>query len=128
MAARKVVLVTGGNNGIGYEAVKAFLQSRNPYHVLLGSRSVDKGKIAVESLHKEVPESKNTVEVLQVDLESDESIEKAFQQVNKSPGQLDALVNNAGMCIYICFEIAQKLTSLRSQFRPRTHGRKNVNS
>ena len=97
MASRKVVLVTGGNNGIGYEAVKAFLQSQKPYHVLLGSRSVEKGKHAVESLHKEVPESRNTVEVLQVDLESDDSITKAFEQVKKSPGQLDALVNNAGM-------------------------------
>lgn len=97
MASRKVVLVTGGNNGIGYEAVKAFLQSQKPYHILLGSRSVDKGKLALDALNKEVPESKNTVEVLQVDLESDESIEKAFEQVKKSPGQLDALVNNAGM-------------------------------
>ncbi|TVY44733.1 Short-chain dehydrogenase/reductase [Lachnellula subtilissima] len=96
MATRKVVLVTGGNNGIGYEAVKAFYQSQKPYHILLGSRSVEKGKLALDSLTKEVSESQNTVEVLQVDLESDESIEKAFEQVKKSPGYLDALVNNAG--------------------------------
>lgn len=96
MASRKVILVTGGNSGIGYEAVKAFLQSQKPYHILLGSRSAEKGKFAVESLNKEVPESKNTVEVLEVDLESDDSIEKAFEQVKKSPGSLDALVNNAG--------------------------------
>ncbi|TVY87495.1 Short-chain dehydrogenase/reductase, partial [Lachnellula willkommii] len=96
MASRKVVLVTGGNNGIGYEAVKAFLQSQKPYHILLGSRSVEKGQLALAALRQEVPGSKNTVEVLQVDLESDDSIEQAFEQVKKSPGQLDALVNNAG--------------------------------
>ncbi|TVY13523.1 Short-chain dehydrogenase/reductase tropE [Lachnellula arida] len=96
MAYRKVVLVTGGNNGIGYEAVKAFLQSQKPYHILLGSRSVEKGQLALDALRQEVPGSKNTVEVLQVDLESDDSIEQAFEQVKKSPGQLDALVNNAG--------------------------------
>ena len=96
MASRKIVLVTGGNNGIGYETVKSFLQSDKPYHILLGSRTQQKGKLAIESLHKECPDSNNTVEALQVDLTSDESIEKAFEQVQASQGHVDALVNNAG--------------------------------
>lgn len=97
MAARKIVLVTGGNNGIGYEAVKALLQSAKPYHILMGSRSLDKAKAAIDTLHKECPESTNTVEALQLDLTSDSSIDKAFEQVTASPGYVDALVNNAGM-------------------------------
>jgi NAD(P)-dependent dehydrogenase (short-subunit alcohol dehydrogenase family) len=97
MASPKVVLVTGGNNGIGYETVKAFLQSDMAYYVLLGSRSLEKAKLAIETLHKECPESTNTVEAVQVDLTSDESIEKAFEQVKASPGYIDALINNAGM-------------------------------
>jgi len=97
MASPKVVLVTGGNNGIGYEAVKALLQSDKAYHVLLGSRSLEKAKLAIETLHKECPESTNTVEAVQVDLTSDESIEKAFEQVKASPGHIDVLINNAGM-------------------------------
>ena len=96
MASPKVVLVTGGNNGIGYETVKALLQSDKPYHILLGSRSLEKAKLAIETLHKECPESTNTVEVVQVDLTSDESIEKAFEQVKASPGHIDVLINNAG--------------------------------
>jgi NAD(P)-dependent dehydrogenase (short-subunit alcohol dehydrogenase family) len=97
MISPKVVLVTGGNNGIGYETVKAFLQSDKAYHVLLGSRSLEKARLAIEALHKECPESTNTVEAVQVDLTSDESIEKAFEQVKASPGHIDALINNAGM-------------------------------
>lgn len=97
MASPKVVLVTGGNNGIGYETVKALLRSDNPYHILLGSRSSEKAKLAVETLHKECPESTNTAEIVQVDLTSDESIEKAFEQVKASPGHIDVLINNAGM-------------------------------
>ena len=96
MASPKVVLVTGGNNGIGYETVKALLQSDKPYHILLGSRSLEKAKLAIETLHKECPESTNTVEVVQVDLTSDESIEKAFEQVKASSGRIDVLINNAG--------------------------------
>lgn len=100
MASPKVIFVTGGNNGIGYETVKALLQSDKPYHVLLGSRSLEKAKLAIETLHKECPESTNTVEPVQLDLTSDESIEKAFEQVKAKPGHIDALINNAGM--YIC--------------------------
>lgn len=97
MASRKVVLVTGANSGIGYETAKAFLQSTKPYHILLGSRSLEKATSAIQTLREECPESANTVEALPVDLTSDESIEKAFQQVKASPGYIDALINNAGM-------------------------------
>lgn len=96
MATPKIVIVTGGNNGIGYEAVKALLQSSKPYHVFLGSRSLEKGKVAMENLKKECPSVTNTVEVLEVDLNSDESIEKAFESVKASKGYIDCLVNNAG--------------------------------
>ena len=95
--ASKVVLITGGNNGIGYETVKALLQSEKAYHVLLGSRSLEKARLAIETLHKECPESTSTVEVVQVDVTSDESITKAFEQVKASPGHIDVLINNAGL-------------------------------
>ena len=97
MASSKVVFITGGNNGIGYETVKALLQSDKAYHVLLGSRSLEKAQLAIETLHKECPESSSTVEAIQVDVTSDESIEKAFEQVKASPGHIDILINNAGM-------------------------------
>jgi NAD(P)-dependent dehydrogenase (short-subunit alcohol dehydrogenase family) len=97
MASRKIVLVTGGNNGIGYEIVKALLESEKTYHILMGSRSAEKAKTAIKNLKKEVPKTANTVEILQVDLTSDESIEKAFEQVKSSHGYINVLINNAGM-------------------------------
>ena len=100
MSSRKIILVTGGNNGIGYETVKALLESQKPYHVLMGSRSVEKAKTAIEKLKAEVPETSNTVEILQVDLTSDESIEKAFEEVKRKHGYLDVLINNAGTSQY----------------------------
>jgi NAD(P)-dependent dehydrogenase (short-subunit alcohol dehydrogenase family) len=96
MSLPRVVLVTGANSGIGYETVKAFLESARSYHILLGSRNLDKGKEAVAILQKEVPSTNNTVEAIQVDLTSDDSIEKAYGKVKASPGRLDYLVNNAG--------------------------------
>ena len=115
MASRKVVLVTGANSGIGYEAVKALLESdKAKYHVFLGSRSLEKGNSAIEKLHSEVPKTSNTAEVIQVDVTSDESIQKAFEQVKASPGHLDTLVNNAGATFDVQY-VAGKV-SLRDCF------------
>ncbi|KAJ3575718.1 hypothetical protein NPX13_g3945 [Xylaria arbuscula] len=95
MSEKKVVLITGATNGIGYETAKAFLQSPNNYHIYLGSRSLQKGNTALETLQSECPSERNTVELLQIDLYSDESISKAFERVNIGQGRLDVLINNA---------------------------------
>ncbi|ETS80931.1 hypothetical protein PFICI_08460 [Pestalotiopsis fici W106-1] len=96
MTDQRIVLITGGNTGIGYEAVKAFLQSDRPYHILMGSRSIDKARAAIEKVKSEVPGTTNTVDVVQLDIASDQSIQKAFDYVKASFNRVDALVNNAG--------------------------------
>lgn len=95
--SKTLVLVTGANKGIGYEAVKALLQSERPYHVFLGSRSAERGQQAVETLRNECSGTgQNTVEHIELDIASDASIENAFQTVKTSAGRLDVLINNAG--------------------------------
>lgn len=93
----QIVLITGANTGIGWEAVKAFLQSDQKYIVLMGSRSLDKAADAIRKVQQDVPGSKSTVEAIQVDVSSDESITAAFETVKQNYARLDALVNNAGM-------------------------------
>ncbi|KAK8071482.1 hypothetical protein PG997_011685 [Apiospora hydei] len=78
--APKIVVITGANFGIGFEAVKCFLESPNSYHVYLGSRSAQKGNDAIEQLKAQCPNTKNTVELLQVDLGSDASIERPLSR------------------------------------------------
>lgn len=78
----------------------------------MGSRSLPKAASAIETLKNEVPESTNTVEPVQVDLTSDDSIEKAFEQIKASPGRLDVLVNNAGAA----FNESPDKVSLREAF------------
>lgn len=96
MASRKIILITGGNGGLGYEAVKAFFESKTAYHVFMGSRSVEKGREAIDKLRRECPNATNALDLVQVDLASDESINQAFAQVQSKVGYIDALVNNAG--------------------------------
>ncbi|RFU74269.1 hypothetical protein TARUN_7994 [Trichoderma arundinaceum] len=92
--AASVVLVTGANRGIGYEIVKALVESELPYHVFLGARDVEKGKTAAASLK---PRSGSSITVLELEVSSAESIAKAAATVKAETGRLDILVNNAGI-------------------------------
>ncbi|KAI0599548.1 hypothetical protein F4775DRAFT_115430 [Biscogniauxia sp. FL1348] len=97
MASDKtVILVTGGNTGLGLEAVKALYKTETPYEIIIGCRTVSKGEAAVESLKKEIAQSPSTLSVIQVDLESDSSLEKAVESISSKYGRLDVLVNNGG--------------------------------
>ncbi|KAL6701853.1 hypothetical protein J3F84DRAFT_399458 [Trichoderma pleuroticola] len=102
-----VVLVTGANRGIGYEIVKALVESPIPYHVFLGSRDIAKGKAAAAKIH---PRSGSSISVLPLDVSSSESIANAAATVKAEAGRLDILVNNAG----IVDESPDSLTRLRN--------------
>ncbi|KAJ0115072.1 Short-chain dehydrogenase/reductase tropE [Diaporthe amygdali] len=99
MPSKTVVLITGANSGIGYEAAKALLQSKKSYHVLLGARSREKGEAATDQLQKEIFVSPSSIEFVQVDILSNESIREAFQTVEAKYGVLDVLINNAGVAL-----------------------------
>lgn len=98
MASPKIVLVTGANSGLGYETVKAFYDSPNAYHMILTSRSLQNGIAAMEKIKAEAPTSSNTIQVVGLDLTSDDSITKAFETVKSTNSKIDALINNAGRC------------------------------
>lgn len=96
MTGKDIVLITGANQGIGFEAVKALIASSVSYHVLLCGRSLERAKEAVASLQSAHPDSDSTLEALQVDITDDDSISNLFNQVQSSYGKIDVLINNAG--------------------------------
>ncbi|KAL1301908.1 hypothetical protein AAFC00_006086 [Neodothiora populina] len=93
-AAKNIVLVTGANGGIGLELVSQLLSDASKL-VLLGCRSVSKGEVAIKDL--ESKRQPGTVELLEVDVSSEDSIEDAAKAVETKYGRLDALVNNAAV-------------------------------
>jgi NAD(P)-dependent dehydrogenase (short-subunit alcohol dehydrogenase family) len=96
MAEKHIVLITGANTGLGLEVVKALYKSDVPYEIILGSRSLDKANEAISSVKQESQNSKSDLSSVQVDVSSDDSIRKAFEQVKAQYGRLDTLLNNAG--------------------------------
>ncbi|KAJ4291820.1 hypothetical protein N0V90_009715 [Kalmusia sp. IMI 367209] len=96
MAEKSIVLVTGGNTGVGYESVKALYTSPNAHLILMGSRSLNKAHAAIKALQSEVSDSKSEIAPIQIDIEDDTSIEKLNKDIETRYGKLDVLVNNAG--------------------------------
>lgn len=87
----KVIIVTGGNSGLGYEAVKALAQKGA--EVIMASRSVEKG----ETAKKAMGNVKGKIAVMPLDLQDFASIEKFAQDFKAKYNRLDVLLNNAGI-------------------------------
>ncbi|USP78028.1 uncharacterized protein yc1106_05302 [Curvularia clavata] len=90
----KVVLVTGGNNGLGKETVTQ-LAKHTPARIYLGARNEEKAKAAIADIKKESPNA--NIIFLKIDLASFSSIAKAVRVFLSENDRLDILVNNAGI-------------------------------
>ena len=91
MNVKKVALVTGGNRGIGLGIVEGLI--REGFHVILASRSLEAGRLAVEYLE----ELSENIDLMQLDVTDSENIRKAAKYVGKNYACLDVLINNAGI-------------------------------
>lgn len=85
----KVVLVTGGGSGIGFETAKMFLQTGA--RVVICGRNVEKLKSAIEKLndHKKC-------HYIPCDIRKSEQIITMADEIKSRYGKLDILINNAG--------------------------------
>lgn len=97
----KKVLVTGGNKGIGFAIVNAILSEHNDTMVFLGSRDLERGQSAREELIATHPNWAARLQVLELDVSSDASVDKAAARLRaqspNEPAPLYGLVNNAGI-------------------------------
>ena len=89
----KTIVVTGGNSGIGYEAVKAFAEKNG--NIILASRSVEKGLKAKEDILKENPDA--SIDVYELDLADLHSVHNFSERFYSRNKKLDVLLNNAGI-------------------------------
>ncbi|KIX03189.1 uncharacterized protein Z518_06741 [Rhinocladiella mackenziei CBS 650.93] len=96
----QTVLVTGSNTGVGLESARHVLRM-GAAKIILGVRTLVKGKAAKEDLTASTGTRPESIEVWQVDLESFESV-KSFatrmkRYIEDEDGQLDTAILNAGM-------------------------------
>ncbi|KAJ4357405.1 uncharacterized protein N0V89_001980 [Didymosphaeria variabile] len=92
--AGRVILVTGGNSGLGKESILQ-LAKHNPRQIIMAARSQARAEAAIEEIKSAVPDSK--IAFLHLDLSSFASIKKAAASVLEQYDRLDVLLNNAGL-------------------------------
>lgn len=51
---KQIVLITGGNAGLGLEAVRALAKTSTPYEIIVGCRTSSKGEDAIKQLQSEI--------------------------------------------------------------------------
>jgi len=89
---RRLCLVTGANTGIGFEVARGL--ARGGFRVALACRDRARGEAARNAIASETRNS--NVELLVVDLASQQSIRSAAQEFSRKHDALDVLINNAG--------------------------------
>jgi len=86
----KTALITGCSKGIGYETALAFALAG--YQVFATMRNP-----AASTLPQKVQEGNLPIVIRAMDVDSDTSVSKVLGDILKENGQLDVLVNNAGI-------------------------------
>jgi NAD(P)-dependent dehydrogenase (short-subunit alcohol dehydrogenase family) len=84
----RIVLVSGGNRGIGLEVCRQLAE--RGYTVVMGSRDEEKGRVATEGLEWNVIPQ-------QLDVADAGSVDRMAAFIEEEFGRLDTLVNNAGI-------------------------------
>ena len=106
---QKVALVTGSSSGIGLEASLAL--AKDGYHTFASMRDLSKaGELENAAKKDNLP-----IEVIELDVDKEESIVSAVKKVMDSAGRLDVLINNAGYGQFGCTEDVS-VEDFRKQF------------
>lgn len=91
----KVIVVTGGNSGLGKQSILQLAKHGHPKEIWLASRSAERAQEAVDEIKKEVPDA--PIKTLSLDLTSFDSIRDAAKRVTQETDRLDILMLNAGI-------------------------------
>ena len=111
----KIALVTGCSSGIGFET--ALELSRADYFTYATMRNTSKaGKI------QEIAKKENLkLQVIELDVDKEESIKSAVKKIQEQKGRIDILVNNAGYGLFGCLEDVS-MDELKAQFETNFFG------
>lgn len=89
----RVAVVTGGNGGLGLATVRALAAAGAT--VVMAARNLDKAEQARSEVLEDQPTAR--IEIVELDLASLASVERAATEIHDQHPRIDILVNNAGV-------------------------------
>jgi NAD(P)-dependent dehydrogenase (short-subunit alcohol dehydrogenase family) len=92
----RVIIITGANNGLGYETMVQLAQ-HSPQRIYLCARNRAKFDDALTRLTALVPDATSFVRYLELDLSSLAAVKAATEAFLRQESRLDILFNNAGI-------------------------------
>ena len=111
----KVAVVTGSSSGIGYET--SLLLARNQITTYATMRNMSKSNRLREIASNE----KIPLNVTQLDVNDDSSVDNAIDNIVREKGRIDVLVNNAGYDLFGSLE-ESSLEEIKQQFETNIFG------
>jgi short-subunit dehydrogenase len=115
----QVALITGCSSGIGYET--ALMLARNGFHTFATMRNTKK----LDSLEEIIKKERLDLNIRELDVNDDRSIENTINCVKKEANRIDVLINNAGYGLVGFFEDLT-LDEIRNQFETNFFGVLNI--
>ena len=94
---KRVILVTGANKGIGFEAVRLLSEQLPASTILLGTRTTANGEAALTKLRQGKSSAYSNIHPIAIDVTDKATITAAADEVRSRFGHLDVLLNNAGV-------------------------------
>ena len=94
--SQKTVIVTGANNGVGFETAAGMAEAG--WQVVMACRSQTKAEEARARIAKRLPAA--VLDVMLVDLSDFASVRAFAGNFRERYSQLDVLINNAGLLLY----------------------------
>lgn len=87
---QRIILITGGNGGLGAAMARAFLTESSANRIILGVRSARDRALALREEHPD------RCEIVDLEVSDREAWRAAVAGIQENHGRLDVLVNNAG--------------------------------
>ena len=112
---QKVAIVTGSSTGIGYET--SLILARNGFLTYATMRNINKS----EDMKLTVAKENLPIQIKQLDVTEDLSVENAIQEISSETGRIDVLVNNAGYGLNGAFEDLA-MDEVKAQYETNVYG------
>ena len=120
MKEKQKIVVTGSSNGIGFLTVLTL--ARQGHHVFATMRNTEDKNAGKRDELLKIGEDENLlIDVIDLDVTDDNSVDQAVREIIKKAGYLDVIINNAGV-MYVGVTEAYSLEQVKAQFETNFFG------